>query len=980
LIFFGLWSYSIKSQSIPESVNYINYTITDGLPSNETYDIFQDSKGYLWIGTDNGVVKYDGHTFKTYTTKDGLTDNTIFRIYEDYKGRIWFITFNRKLCYLENNSIKTFQYNNQLTEATKQIPVSSIITNLQINQSNHLELILYDFTTIHIDDLGQISITETPNNKFQRYRVFKSIEDIDSCVIDIEQELWNTPSQKKIIFHSILLDISIHIITDDSNVFCSFNNGLYIISRNDYSSFKFILKQFQITGVSNDFEGGLWCSTLQDGIIYIPNPNLSIYKLPVEKTKSIHGIIPQKDFLLFNYKIRNTNFKTNKENTDLIISNEIIELNNIPKSDLEKGIKFENPININNFLYPISSLVQIDKSKTISYNYLTGFNILTYENPSKFPKTNSDYFQHVFKKVRLPPRLAFKYKDRSTDIKIVTHDEYDNIWFAYNKKSYAQMDSYPYIINRWLKKFNTKVNKLYKDSNGHVWVGTIDGLYEFDINSESLQKKTIGNLPFVRVQDIIESDDGSLFIATKANGIFIKKHDTITSITLDSGLISNTINQMIYDSSSNQIWIASNMGLGVLKYKKNKWVPKSIITKHDGLKSADIKLIRFHDDILYFTTKKTIGRIHKSNLDLSIPYSILNISSFKANETFINFDSSISLPYDSNNIRVAYQTISYKSQNDIKYQYQLLPINEKWQNTLNNNLIFEALPPDDYTLKIKAINIDNVETEIKTIQFSIVPAFWMTWWFKVIVIIVAIFIGYRISIRTINTYKNRAKLQHSLNEMQMISLQSQMNPHFIFNSLNSIQNYILKNEKTNANQYLLDFSKLIRTVLQNSSSSTIILEQELETLKMYIGLEKKRIRKDFLFQINIDSYIDQEKCIIPSLLIQPYIENSIWHGKVYNNPNGHIKLKIKLKNETLFFTILDNGIGIKNAEASKIIKSQSEHTSLGTSVTKKRIELLSELNDKMSEIIMSEVDYNHGSFVGTKIEFNIPYVLKTQNN
>ena len=317
--------------------------------------------------------------------------------------------------------------------------------------------------------------------------------------------------------------------------------------------------------------------------------------------------------------------------------------------------------------------------------------------------------------------------------------------------------------------------------------------------------------------------------------------------------------------------------------------------------------------------------------------------------------------------------------NHFQYQYKLLPDHNDWQSTTNPNLLFNSLPPNNYTLALKAINIDGIESEVQTINFTITPAFWMTIWFRLAVFLFLLLIIYRIVISSINFYKKQAENQRTLNELQILSLQSKMNPHFIFNSLNSIQNYILKNEKEEANNYLLEFSKLVRIILQNSDSSTIPLGNEIDTLNMYVDLEIRRLRNSFRYTTNIGDDIDINRCEIPSLLIQPYVENAIWHGKVYNNPEGEISININRKDNLLIFDIIDNGIGIANAEKSKIIKSN--HTSLGTSVNKKRIEILGDLNKKLSKVEIKDAfpdkDSNH--YVGTHVTFSIPYIIPNKH-
>jgi len=305
-----------------------------------------------------------------------------------------------------------------------------------------------------------------------------------------------------------------------------------------------------------------------------------------------------------------------------------------------------------------------------------------------------------------------------------------------------------------------------------------------------------------------------------------------------------------------------------------------------------------------------------------------------------------------------------------------MPISTDWQKTTNSNIAFNALPPGDYKIEIKAKNIYGIESETRSLSFEVIPAFWMTLWFKMLALFVAVLLGYWGSLKTIRMYKSQAKFQRMLNEMQVVSLQSKMSPHFIFNSLNSIQNYILKNERDEANDYLLGFSKLIRIILQNSDSTTITLSKEMEILKMYVELEQKRLRTEFTYVVEIDSSIDQD-CEIPSLLIQPYIENSIWHGKVYSNPNGQIKIKVSKTDNTLYFEISDNGIGIKKAKESKVGQTKTKHKSIGSVITKKRIQLLSEIHNQMSvvEIFEAFPNLTSNNYVGTIVKFNIPYII-----
>ncbi|UTW66706.1 histidine kinase [bacterium SCSIO 12643] len=828
------------------------------MPSNETYDVFQDSKGYIWIGTDNGVVKYDGHTFISYNTKHGLKDNTVFRIQEDSNGRIWFMTYSKKLYYLENNRILPYKFNDKIINSISNLLSGHTITGFKKSASNSIILTLVNFSTITIDDNGTVNTTIEPNQ----------LSNIDTITSNSMAQIINTVNRmdkqknSKHIFLTNKLG-KVHFFANKNRFGIGTNSGLIIF--NEKQIIAHFLKDYHITGFTIDNENGIWASTLTSGLIYIPNKDLHFYKISNSEKNLINGAIKQDNSIIFNFGSNQNsqyyNYKYDEISNEFSITSDTIDSYLTPIDDTKKGLKFVNPIHIKHIFIAASTFIQIDNNFIFADDIIVQFN------------------------------TSFKYKKKIDPSQlIIATNFYGEKWY-FDRNRHIRPKK-PFFYNIIKQSDKIKIKKFFLSKDKILWTGTLNGI---SILSQNL---------------------------------------------------------------------------------KNEWTPRSVITKHDGLELADIRQLIFYNDYLFFANNEGIGKIHKSHLDDSLPPPILHIQSLLSNEYSMNIDTTINLTHDSNNIQINYHAISYKSQNDIIYKYQLSPINDSWQTTTNDNIVFNALPPNDYTLKLKAINIDGVESEVQILQFSIIPAFWMTWWFKAVVIIIAIIFGYKLSIRTIKIYKTQAQFQKTINEMQIISLQSKMNPHFIFNSLNSIQNYILKNEKTNANQYLLEFSKLIRTILQNSDSTTILLQDELETLKMYVNLEKKRIRKEFKYTEEMDSEIDLEKCIIPSLLIQPYIENAIWHGKVYSNPNGEIKLSIHKKQNTLFIEICDNGIGIKNAEASKVKKTK--HKSLGTSVTKKRIELLSELNNEMSDVTISEAfrNENEDIYVGTKITFNIPYVLK----
>jgi LytS/YehU family sensor histidine kinase len=217
----------------------------------------------------------------------------------------------------------------------------------------------------------------------------------------------------------------------------------------------------------------------------------------------------------------------------------------------------------------------------------------------------------------------------------------------------------------------------------------------------------------------------------------------------------------------------------------------------------------------------------------------------------------------------------------------------------------------------------------------------------------------------------KAELIYQKNELQMQALRAQMNPHFIFNSLNSINRFILQNEKTKAMEYLTKFSRLIRLVLQNSQSSLVSLESELEALKIYLELEALHIEQGFSFNINVTSSLGIKDLMIPPLIIQPYTENAIWHGLMHKDQPGHLNINVVEQGDQLCIQIRDDGIG---REMSQLLKEKSKrkHESLGLKITNQRIALLDSTDKIRSEVTIQDLTHPGGNPAGTEVVINIP--------
>lgn len=223
-------------------------------------------------------------------------------------------------------------------------------------------------------------------------------------------------------------------------------------------------------------------------------------------------------------------------------------------------------------------------------------------------------------------------------------------------------------------------------------------------------------------------------------------------------------------------------------------------------------------------------------------------------------------------------------------------------------------------------------------------------------------------------YKNIKLLSgQKITNLENRVLRAQINPHFLFNSLNSIQHFFLTNEHKKANRYLSDFSFLMRTILDNSSKKKVSLNDEIDFMKKYLSLEQARLNGRFDFEIKVSSNIDIDNIFFPPLIIQPFVENAIWHGIQSKKGDGKIDISFELVNEDkmILCVIEDNGIGI-NASQKLKNKSNQTHTSKGMSVTKERLELLQTKKKTNNVVEIKEVVGDDGMVKGTRVSFMIP--------
>lgn len=368
----------------------------------------------------------------------------------------------------------------------------------------------------------------------------------------------------------------------------------------------------------------------------------------------------------------------------------------------------------------------------------------------------------------------------------------------------------------------------------------------------------------------------------------------------------------------------------------------------------------------------------KRNTEIPVPY-ITEVLVLNRPFNFNLNESPFRLKYKQNFFTIGFSAKAYTMAKDVRFRYRLSGFDDWTEITGHRFANYTNVPGGDYVFQLQAANNEGIWNEkILELPIYVATPFWQTWWFRTAAILLLAGIIYTILRYRVNQFRKKEKLkseyEKKLANVEMSSLLAQMNPHFLFNSLNSIDSYIIKNESRKASEYLNNFARLIRLILQNSRSNYITLKDELEALDLYMQMEGLRFNNKFEYEIKVDEGIDTSVISIPPMLIQPYVENAIWHGLMHksNGETGKVEILLSTFDQKLKCVVQDNGIGRGKAEELKAQKSSTRKRSMGMQITRDRIEMINKLYGTDTRVKIIDLVNKNGDSAGTKVELIIP--------
>lgn len=945
-VLFGITS-DVFGQRAEPAIKH--FSVEEGLPGSEVYLVIQDSKGYMWFATDRGAVRYNGYHFQVFTTKHGLCDNSVLGIHEDQYGRVWFYTYSKQLSYFENGKIHNCKANNALKNLIGyNIPCDltveedgSIIVGFKVSRTSR--------RFVRIDSKGSVEPFDfyakdstcyaiVHQNKDGRYlRSLKQNMDSNNLVVQyhgkapiyfnqIHTGLESGFSLYPLSDTSFLISFKncIYEVTGDSMnlLFCDNSpstfglfkdpeNNIWVASRDsgvrvhDPATGQLLYSFLQdkiVTWVQSDAEGGIWLTTLNDGVFYIPSFSIKCLRSTVffknKRINDIHGL-GNNIYLGYyqNQRITQVNYTDNL----------MLHVNPIPHQKAVKHALTHVPRSNPDYLV-ISGLFEGENSSVLRYSH---------------GQKNDSIALHGTRQVI----------DMGDSLILLN----GNAIYVYNMPL-QKLD----VLCRFDKTssydcfhINLKTNK--------IWLGNRDGLTLY--HNGHLQDLTDSNpLLNYRITAIDKSGE-NMVLATLGAGVVFVSPDSIWNMTREEGLVNNMCNSVSVDKEG-LIWVSTNAGL-------SRIAPDGLYvtnyTNSSGLLSDEVDETLILDSFVWVKNDNGLSVFNKYRDQDHSSSPRIYIERFSVNNHDTSVTKGLELKHRQNHIQIDYSALSYKSGGRILYKYRLRGSDEPWQFTYNTSLVFPKLAPGTYFFEVMGKDyMGNWSKTPASMGFSIKIPFWRSSWFIILEILALFSI-----LMTIVAIRNRQSrlLMRSVQSEQK-ALQAQLNPHFIFNAMTSIQELLSSGKLKEAKLNLGNMANLLRRILMNSRLSEISIEEEIENLKSYLNLETLRFDNSLNWSINCDPNLEPALTYIPPMLIQPFVENAIWHGLLPLG-GGTINIKFSEDKQYICCSILDNGIG---REKSTQNKGKYTHRPLGMKIVNERLELLNkgqrhpiriEINDKL---------------------------------
>ncbi|HMG16387.1 MAG TPA: two-component regulator propeller domain-containing protein, partial [Saprospiraceae bacterium] len=861
------------------------FSVQQGIAHSNVFSVFQDKKGFLWFSTAYGLSRFDGKNFKNFTSENGLNNNTVISLMQMPNDNIWINNFGG-VNMIRNDSIFSWSLDKKFNSTNCYFTINDEkniwLINLkggpellEVNKNTIKSIVLKDdnnkninFTkAIKAPGLGLLFCSEIGlyyyNEKDGFKRFLKNIihEKVYDITIDKNNNYW-LGLQNRIVEISngeIVYTYNLPKNLFGANMLAdSYNNiwvavpqiGIVLIKDHKAEDIteKLNIGRIIINYIFEDHEKNIWIATHGNGVYRLNTIDILNYRVDRNNLNVYaNTIIKDNDNMLvgtYGTVSRIANKKLSSLTSSKLNSIDCIYfLKKINEEKIIIGIprgliikSLKNPLDETYLAGPGAISICVDHVGKI---WLGGFNLLsTFENNKQI---KFDKFKSVIDK----------------RINYIFEDHYRNLWIGTNSGIYVineKRDSCTEPINSKINNWN--INQIFEDSKQNIWLATETGLACKNKSGWQLFTKSNGLIDN-KCNAISENATGTILVGT-LKGLSKVDNTNFTITELRIGVLPTEILSMAHNTN-NQLFIGTVNGVSIVDYNEKEIV----------------------------------------NTAPEIYINYVLVDSFK-----YFYPSSITAPYKSKKIKIEFIGLNYRSPEGVEYRYSFDPENPKWNITSNNSIELPSLSEGNYEFMVEA-RVNKAAWGKPAKLLIVIPTpYWKTWWFiflEICLIISMIYtlLWWRFKIKN-EKEKHELMVLNKINYFKQQAFHALINPHFIFNCMNSIQFYIHKNNNKLAYKYLEQFGNLIRMTMEHAQESFIDLKSELERLEIYLSLEKLRCGEILSYSLTIDPALNIHDIMIPNMVIQPYVENAIWHGIMPKSKAGIVEIIITKLDATYF--------------------------------------------------------------------------------
>ncbi len=943
-------SFSSK-ESFAQNPLHKQLTISNGFFSNTIYDIYQDKKGFIWFATEDGLARFDGLNYKIYPVKNNKS-YSFSNILETSDGRIWVQNFSGQFFFTKNDSLI---YKPEIS-VYKNFMVASVIKGKTLVVFTPKGLRLFNTETnkhkdVFLNDKGLRSAVISSNKSYSLFSpkssYFYEIDENgilkkkkstaifnnhlfylyfnnkhilaskinDSLCFDSKRFLLKNKLKKSIIQNiAYLSNNEIGVLTTSG----------FILVNNQQKESKLYFPEFSCSKAIRDNEGNLWVGTINDGVLFIPQIS-TIQYLEQKNITSLFVNEKQKKCLIGTKNNEIYTFDLRTKKLELLL-----------KKTVNHEIKclFQNPYS-DELIYCSEFVYHLDAKRKVKERLLVSANHISLLDREHYLLSESNTLT-IYPIQKNDPWLRWKTDKREP-----------------NGKRFNLIGG----NKRFYKAFFFK-NKIVAHS--------ADGLWEFTPFGE---KKIVYEGKALDVLTIEKSIQG-LLILTADKGVLLYDGNQLKSFIK----LNQFQDEKLYriKASKKNVFIVTYSGIEVFDFKGNKQYD---VLRSDGFPGIDVIEFDVLENTVY--TANVIGfiPIEFSKKLVNSKKSNLVLNAFFINQKNYEFKQNSRLNTNENSLQFSFSILDYKAENSSQILYSIN--NKDWVLLKGRDLNLNELQYGIYHIRVKAKNMRGQFSNQLVFDFEIDTPFYKELWFILLAILTSLFgIGFIVwfrfkEIRSKNRIlQEKIKIEKELYKSTLSSIKAQMNPHFLFNALNTIQSFIYTNDRKTASSYLVSFSELTRMILDMSNRELVSLSEEITALNLYLKLEKMRFEDDFSYVMNTEN-LPHQNFQIPSMLIQPYVENAIKHGLLHKKGERKLEIRFEYIQSILNVQIEDNGIGIEASQ--KLNKSKNQkHESFSTHANQKRFEILNQMNQQHIGVEIITIKNEDNSVKGTLVSLSIP--------